>query len=93
MAIILGALVIRRAQALAVFLLAILASAGASAAPMYVAAAGQLLPVEELAAPEPLARGIRLLGPQLQAMPGETTLSGLRDLVPRLKSMSGADVV
>ncbi|MDO3705731.1 hypothetical protein Q3W71_29085 [Micromonospora sp. C28SCA-DRY-2] len=59
LAVIAGALAARRAQALAVLLLAVLASAGAAAAPMYVAAAGQALASQELAAAGPDERRLR----------------------------------
>ncbi|MFI7606392.1 FtsX-like permease family protein [Micromonospora sp. NPDC049366] len=50
LAVIAGALVARRAQALAVLLLAVLAGTAAAAAPLYVSAAGQALARQELAA-------------------------------------------
>ncbi|MEV4543512.1 FtsX-like permease family protein [Micromonospora echinaurantiaca] len=59
LAVIAGALAARRAQALAVLLLAVLASAAAAAAPMYVAAAGQALASQELAAAGPDERRVR----------------------------------
>ncbi|MBY8873019.1 hypothetical protein K7640_14380 [Micromonospora sp. PLK6-60] len=93
LAVIAGALAARRGQALAVFLLAVLATAGAAAAPMYAAAAGRAIASNEFAAAEPTERRLRLVSMipfgGLPADPSSLDFAGhVRDLTP-----PGFDVV
>ncbi|MFI6264954.1 FtsX-like permease family protein [Micromonospora sp. NPDC051006] len=93
LAVIAGALAARRAHAVAVLLLSVLAGAAAAVAPMYAAAAGRVLADAELSAATPEERRLRFVAIQESpGMPGDPARSGFADEVEQL-APAGFDVV
>lgn len=85
LAVIIGALLARRTQAIAVLILSVLATAAAAAAPAYVAAADGALAGYEAARAEPDERVLRIFPmTAVPAAPGEPVLADFRERVARL---------
>ncbi|MET7946381.1 FtsX-like permease family protein [Micromonospora sp. NPDC005324] len=88
-----GAIAARRAQALAVLLLAVLASAAAATAPSYGAAAGQALARYEVSRATPNELRLRLADPvEYPGVPGDPARTPFADTVRKL-TPAGFEVV